>query len=349
MEINLTRQLLTLGIILILIFAAGCSQPVQENKPNSENGENSFELVRQAVSAYLNNGAVGAITPDELYREYFRNRNGQYILLDIRAKEDFTAANIQGSINIPYGETADLSKITNLPKDKKLIVIDYNGHWAAQTAASWNMIGLQAVPLLYGIQSWTTELGPAGYETFPQKSLSYPLVKDVPQAGNYALPELLFQGDTIEELARKTAASYLSRYNKGVITAEDLFQALEDGSAQEKYYLVDVRNPEHYSRGHIKHSINIPLAKLSEENSLKNLPPDQRIVLIGYDGMDASQGARALVTLGYDAVALKYGLSYWNEDKEITGADPIGNLVKDYYELTPLNYVEPSSGPASCG
>jgi hypothetical protein len=81
---------------------------------------------------------------------------------------------------------------------------------------------------------------------------------------------------------------------------------------------------------------------------LKRLPLDKKIILIGYDGMDGSQGARVLVTMGYNAVALKYGISYWSSEEDRTGIAPIKSLVQDYYELTPLNYARPSAGPAGC-
>lgn len=339
-----------LVLALVVFTAAGCSQSVQGNQPNDvPDDENLFELVRKAADEYLSSSRVKSMNPEQLYEEYVEGRDGKYILVDIRNSGDFESKNIRGSINIPYAQTADLEKLSNLPKDKTIVLIDYNGHWAAQTAATWNMLGYDAVPLLYGIQSWTNEQEPAGYEVFPSKALDYPLVETTYSFEEYNLPEMNYGKGTIEELIESVSSAYLNRYYTGIITAEDLMAAIEDGSASSQYFLVDVRKSEHYKLGHVEGSVNIPLAELAKEKNLRHLPDDKKIILIGYDGMDASQGVRVLVTMGYDAVALKYGMSYWNGDEKITGVSPVRNLVKDYYELTPLNYIKPSTGPATCG
>lgn len=225
------------------------------------------------------------------------------------------------------------------------MIIDYNGHWAAQTAATWNMLGYRAVPLLYGIQGWTSEEAPAGYDAFPGRALANPLVQASGQLAIYSLPELSYPGGNTEELIALSAGRYLERNYKGLVTAEDLLQA---GLDKRDNYLVDVREHQHYQLGHIEGAVNIPLTELAEVEMLKHLPEDKRIILIGYDGLDASQGTRVLVSLGYDAAALKYGMSYWHGNEQLTGVSPISSLAKDYYELAPLNYVAPSTGAAGC-
>ncbi len=112
--------------------------------------------------------------------------------------------------------------------------------------------------------------------------------------------------------------------------------------------LIDIREAKHYKMGHIEGAVSIPLHKLAEVKNVKAYNPDKRMVLIGYDGMDASQAARALVTLGYDAVALKYGMSYWTPNEDVIGAAPIHSLIKENYSMLPLNYLAPSTGVAGC-
>ena len=304
-----------------------------------------FEVIRSVADKYLSSSSAAAMTPDELYREYVLGQDSEYYLVDIRASEDFISSNIPGSVNIPYAQTASPQKLAALPKDKILVIIDYNGHWAAQTAATWNMLGYQAVPLLYGIQGWTLKEAPTGYDAFPRQAMVNPLVQAVEPLVEYSLPELRYDSGNTDELIALLSRTYLDRNYKGLITAEELLQA-ELGNSEN--YLVDVRERQHYRLGHLEDSVNIPLAELADAEMLKHLPWDKRIVLIGYDGLDASQGTRVLVTLGYDAVALKYGMSYWHGDEQLTGVSPISNLAKDYYELAPLNYLAPSTGAAGC-
>ncbi len=345
-----TRNMLKILILLILTASlVGCSQPAAISNPSQLPQADQFEVVRKAADEYLSGDKIISMLPEQLYKEYVQEKNAKYLLIDIRASKDFINSNIRGSINIPYAQTVSLKKLENLPKDKTIVVIDYNGHWAAQTAATWNMLGLNAVPLKYGIQSWSKEEGPAGYESFPEKPLDNPLVTTEKALNEYILPELKMSQAQSEELIRILSGTYLDRNYKGFITAEDLMTIIPESQAAGDHYLVDVRSPEHYKLGHIEGSVNIPLANLSKVEMLKRLPQDKKIVLIGYDGMDGSQGARILVTLGYNAVSLKYGLSYWNGNQQLTGTDPIHSLLQDYYLLTPLNYAKPSGGPAGCG
>lgn len=352
MKINRYFKLL-LGSLLSVFLLVGCTQPSTINNsvgnPESLPPADQFEVVRKAADEYLSSGKVVSMSPDQLYEEYVEGKHAKYFLVDIRANEDFITSNIRGSVNIPYSQTMNLKKLVNLPMEKTIVVIDYNGHWAAQTAASWNMLGFDAVPLMYGIQSWTKEELPAGYEAFPSVALDYPLVQTEKSLGEYQLPELKMPEGKAEELVRVLSGSYLDRNYKGYISSEDLMEVIGDKSKVSENYLVDIRQPEHYKAGHIEGSVNIPLAELAKVELLKKIPQEQKIILIGYDGMDGSQGARVLTTLGYNAVSLKYGLSYWNGDKTMTGIESIHSLVQDYFELTPLNYAKPSSAAAGCG
>ncbi|AGA68763.1 Rhodanese-related sulfurtransferase [Desulfitobacterium dichloroeliminans LMG P-21439] len=347
-----------LGVLLLALSMAGCSGTVQTQDITATSVNptvdqelpmvDQFESVRQIVDDYLAHGEIGAMTPEELY-EIIEQKNADYFLVDIRANQDFVNSNIKGSVCVPYAQTSNPERLESLPKDKNIVVIDYNGHQAAQTAATWSQLGFKAVPLLYGIQSWTQEDSPRGYEAFPVQPLKYPLVtgSEVISPANDTVPEIKYPEKRTDEYITETTRVYLDRNYKGVVTAEDLASEIQQGSGST--YLVDIREPQHYQLGHIEGSVNIPLADLASSDKVKTLPLDRRIVLIGYDGMDASLGARSLVTLGYDSVALKYGMSYWSEDEQITGVAPVGNLVKDYYELIPLNYVQPSAGAAGCG
>ncbi|HHY25840.1 MAG TPA: rhodanese-like domain-containing protein [Desulfitobacterium dehalogenans] len=342
-----------LGISLLAFALAGCSHtsPAAVVEPSSSEAPlvEQFESVRQVVEDFLSSDKVVSMTPEELY-QIVQERNDHYYLVDIRANQDFINSNIQGSVSIPYAQTSDPEKLEALPKDKTLVVIDYNGHQAAQTAATWNQLGYQAVPLLYGVQSWTQEASSTGYEAFPVQPLNNALITEVNPItlSENTFPEIKYPEGRTQDYIAQTTRTYLDRNYKGVITAEELYGELQQGST-DHYFLVDIRDLKYYQQGHIEGAVNIPLDQLADLDKVKSYSPDKRIVLIGYDGMDASQGARSLVTLGYDCVALKYGMSYWSAEEEATGVAPVHSLVKEYYQLTPLNYLPPSTGAAGCG
>lgn len=76
----------------------------------------------------------------------------------------------------------------------------------------------------------------------------------------------------------------------------------------ENLFLLDVRRPEDYARGHIAGAVNIFWLEALEPHNLALLPRDRRIVVICYVGHTASQLMVLLRLLGYDAVVLKYGM-----------------------------------------
>ena len=90
--------------------------------------------------------------------------------------------------------------------------------------------------------------------------------------------------------------------NWNYITPEEL----EEDAGQ--YFLLDIRSKDVFEEGHIKGSSNIFWQKLLEDENLNKLPKDKVIVLICYVGHTASQMLLALRLLGYEAVALKFGM-----------------------------------------
>lgn len=73
-------------------------------------------------------------------------------------------------------------------------------------------------------------------------------------------------------------------------------------------FILDVRRPEDYRKGHIKGSINIFWLDLMKPENLKRIPMDKKIVIVCYVGHTASQVLVLLKLLGYNAKVLKFGM-----------------------------------------
>ena len=73
------------------------------------------------------------------------------------------------------------------------------------------------------------------------------------------------------------------------------------------YFLVDLRTPTEYKKGHIKGAHNIFWLNILDAKNLKQLPKDKLIVLICYVGHTSSQILTLLKLLGYNVIAIKYG------------------------------------------
>jgi len=76
----------------------------------------------------------------------------------------------------------------------------------------------------------------------------------------------------------------------------------------DKYFILDVRKPDDFKKGHIKGAKNIFWMDVLKDNNLAKLPLDETIVIVCYVGHTASQVLVALKLLGYDVIVLKFGM-----------------------------------------
>jgi rhodanese-related sulfurtransferase len=91
-----------------------------------------------------------------------------------------------------------------------------------------------------------------------------------------------------------------------------LASKFKDGSLSLfNYYIVDIRSAVDYGKGHVPGAVNVPFAKIAKAENLVNYPTDKPIMLICYSGHTASMSSSILNTLGFNAWALKSGMSAW--------------------------------------
>ena len=82
-------------------------------------------------------------------------------------------------------------------------------------------------------------------------------------------------------------------------------------------FVVDVRAPADYAKGHIKGAINVPANTLYQAASLAKLPLGRRIVIVDYNGQTAMGMSYMLSILGYNARGLQYGMMGWSKDDKL--------------------------------
>lgn len=111
---------------------------------------------------------------------------------------------------------------------------------------------------------------------------------------------------------------------KPVITADALYENLNDGDTANDPFVVSVRAPEDYEKGHIPGAINIPWKQIAKPESLAQLPTDQPIVVYCYTGHTGQIAATVLKALGYDVQNLKFGMMGWTQNDEVLGLDRFG-------------------------
>jgi len=113
------------------------------------------------------------------------------------------------------------------------------------------------------------------------------------------------------ELIRQVADTHLSSGKAPNLSAEELHEILYDDDPDNDPFILSVRSPEHYAKGHIPEAINMPWREVAKKENLAKLPKDRQIVVYCYTGHTASQITALLNILGYDAINLKFGMTSW--------------------------------------
>jgi rhodanese-related sulfurtransferase len=119
------------------------------------------------------------------------------------------------------------------------------------------------------------------------------------------------------EVVRKAMEAYLTSGKRPVIKADKLFEILNDGDAENDPFILSVRKPEHYVKGHIAGAVNIFWKNLWRPENLAKLPKDRQIVTYCYTGHTGQLAATILNALGYDAVNLKFGMMGWSKNDDV--------------------------------
>jgi rhodanese-related sulfurtransferase len=81
---------------------------------------------------------------------------------------------------------------------------------------------------------------------------------------------------------------------------------------QSSHLLLDVRNVQEFSGGHIEGSQNIPLNKLAKK--LENLPKDQLIVCVCRTGERSREATYLLQKAGFNSANLVGGIVAWRRE-----------------------------------
>jgi rhodanese-related sulfurtransferase len=87
----------------------------------------------------------------------------------------------------------------------------------------------------------------------------------------------------------------------------------EFGRRQDEFHLLDVRENDEWSAGHIEGAHHIPLRELSAR--LDELPKDRTIVAVCRSGSRSDAAVRGLRRLGYEAENLDGGVNAWDRSK----------------------------------
>jgi rhodanese-related sulfurtransferase len=291
--------------------------------------------IQSAAYDYFSGGTKN-ISADVLYDNLNDGdtSNDPYII-SVRSKEDYDKGHIPGDVWLDSKTLFTEENLATLPSDKQIVVYCYTGQTASQVVSVLRMMGYDAYNLLFGFGSWTMNPD-AGSKWFDEtkSGFDYPTETTINEATEtYDLPTPL--ADTIQA----AADAYFGGGTKN-ISADALYDNLNDGDTSNDPFILSQRSAEDYAKGHIPGAVNIPTTELFTAANLAKLPPDRQIVVYCYTGQTASQVTSALRLLGYDAYNLVFGMQAWTMDKDVR--------VK-YFNAETASFDYPFVGTAAAG
>ena len=136
---NMQRLLVTFAATLAL---AGCNGDKASEKIRS------LEPIAQAAAKQEDR-----ITPEQM-ADWIISKKRDYRLLDIRSKDEFDSAHIEGAENIPLASLVLTETLQSLPRERKLVVYSNGSEQAAKASVMLRMAGFDAYLLLGGYNHW---------------------------------------------------------------------------------------------------------------------------------------------------------------------------------------------------
>ncbi|HEX3032625.1 MAG TPA: rhodanese-like domain-containing protein, partial [Bacillota bacterium] len=164
--------------------------------------------------------------------------------------------------------------------------------------------------------------------------------QEVTEAAAPATAPAETQGNEAAKIIEVTNA-YLTSGKAATISAADVFNNVVVGK-DPGYYLVEIRKPEDYAKGHVPGAVQINYGDFYKQEVLDKLPKDKKIVVICYTGHTASQITLLLNQLGYDAYAMKFGMMGWTTDEKVLAIKGFAGAA-NYPLETKVNEAQPTN------
>jgi rhodanese-related sulfurtransferase len=319
----------------LVVTLAGC----EVTPTPTPNTTDQFEVARKAFDDYLSSDPPATTSAADVFDAINDgdDTTTPYVI-SVRSADHYAIGHVPGAVNIPWRTVADAGVLDALPTDQPIVVYCYTGHTGAIATAIINAMGHEGVNMKYGMTAWTRDEDARAAAPFDEATSSdFPTVTDAPTEMTYDLPTLDVTDSTDEaEIVRAAGEAYLSGDAGPTITAEDLFDLLNDGDETNDPFVISVRAPEAYALGHIEGAINIPWKTIAQEANLKRIPPDRDIVVYCYTGHTGGLATTVLNVLGYNAKNLKFGIVAWTKDADIRATSAFDDAVDSHdYPMEP--------------
>ena len=128
----------------------------QRSKPS---GLDDTQLILQQTHAYASQKRPASISHKDL-----KDMKGDVLVVSMQTPEDYAYAHIPGAASLPAKDfISGDPKLLQLPRDKKIVVTCYIGHYSNVGAMILNQLGYEAYSLDWGLAGWNV----SGFKKIP--------------------------------------------------------------------------------------------------------------------------------------------------------------------------------------
>lgn len=287
-----TRYFLQVLVVLLLVSFVGTAWalPQQNFDKTDLTRQAAWEGFSQIVE--LVKARNFPLAPDAA-RELVAGNPANYLVVDLRAPEDYAKGHVKGAVNIPFAQMPAM--MDRLPGDKVIMLYCYSGQQSALVSTPLKALGYTVYSLSRGYGA----VEKAGFPTDTDASVFAPATPVVYPDDSAAAAIRRGIGETLETLTKQMTAKTL------IMEGASVKGLLEE--SPDNYVVVDLRAGNNYSKGHVQGAVSIPLAELREKAA--SLPKDKIIVVYCYTGQTAALTLLPLKAEGYDVISIRAGFA----------------------------------------
>lgn len=285
-------------LVLIAFVVAGCGsqQPKAPEKPASAPAAFDAAVVTKDATWDAYKKVVADVQAKTFpldaakAKELLTGNESKYLIIDMRAPEDYAKGHIKGAVNLTGVQLAE--NIDKLPADKTLLLYCYTGQNSGLAMVPLKAYGYKAISISRGFP----QVEQAG---FPIDTAAVAFTPGAAKAAADPKEAAALAGikENYSAVAKQAGARTL------ILKGEDIKKLVD--SAPDKYLYVDLRAAEDFDKAHVKGAVNAPLSALQDK--AKTFSKDKTLVLICYSGQTAAMATAPLKAEGFKFVTLTTG------------------------------------------
>ncbi len=306
-----------------MFFLNGClkDNPIEMLKDMQDAAE--LLVYFETNGDYINSNKMPSfVKASEVYTNL-----GNYLIVDIRARDKFIDGHIPGAINVEMKNLYDFVSMYNDSSYQKIIIVSSTGQSAAYATALLRLTGLEKVySLQWGISSWNQKFASEWYKLVKNSFLvgTYDFQNN-PKPPYTSLPMIELGNGSTKELIEQRVKKLLEDGFENVrIDMDDVMKTYDKNTRSLVYFvmcyaplrLYNIRDNGH-PPGAVRYS---PYEDLKSTTYLQTLPNNKPIAVYDDTGEISAYLVAYLKMLGYNAYSINLGANGMFGEDQVTSS-----------------------------